>query len=165
MGLRERLRNRPRPTTRCLVAVEDTDAAEQELAEATAALQLQLFAGAAEESEAVTAARQRVEDARAALNACFETIVFTAMPPEDFETLLDAHPPRPDTDEEWNDATFPLACFLACAPDVFTAEEWQEWLRVNVNDGERIRLTSTAIRANTRVLDTNIPKDWIGILD
>lgn len=155
-SLRERLQHRPRPTAECKVAVVDTREAERELATATAALQLLVFAG---EGEMLTQARERVETAQAALETCFETVVCTAMPPDQFEELADQHKPRPDTnDDAWNVDTFPRECFLACAPDAFSRTEWEEWLTSSVNDGERWRLYNTAIEANVRVPDPSVPK-------
>ncbi|GIH76136.1 hypothetical protein [Planobispora longispora] len=157
MGLRDRLQGRPRPTASCRIAVVDTREAEQELTEAGAALQVLVFAGGGEE---LPAAKDRLSAARAALAACFETVVCAAMPPDEFEALVDAHKPRKDTDDEaWNNETFPRACFLECAPGEMTRQEWEEFLRTQVNDGERTLLYQTAIRANIRVPDPNVPKD------
>lgn len=163
MGLRERLQGRPRPTAECTVAVVDTRRAERELQEATAALQLLMLSG---ESQALAQARERVETAGGALERCFETIVCTALPPQEFEDLVDAHPPRKDhpDDDAWNTATFPKACFLACAPADLSADEWEEWLAAQANDGEQILLYNTAIAANIRTPDPSVPKDWTQIL-
>lgn len=165
MGLRERLQQKARPTDECKVAVEDTRAAERELQEAAANLQLLSFAGDAESREA---AQARFTAARAALEACFETVTFTAMDPDLFEQLSESeeHAPREGhpLDDAWNVDTFPRAVFFECAPDVFSREEWEDWLRAQVNDGERIRLYNTAVNANLRVLDPSVPKGLTEIL-
>lgn len=160
---RARLRGRSRPTAECKVSIDDTRAAERELAEATTALQLLLFGGGGEE---LAGARERVEAAREALEACFETIVCMALPPAEFEALIDAHPARKDhpDDDAWNVDTFPRACFLACAPDVMSRSEWEEWLDVQVSDGEQAKLYNTALEANVRAPDPSVPKGSMGTL-
>lgn len=159
MGPRERLLGRARPTDSCQIRVDDSTKAEAEASAAAAELQMVLLVGGDEQAR--EQARERVHQAQAALRACFEEIVCTALPPAEFEALADAHPPRPDDllDEAWNMDTFPRACFLACAPGYFTTAEWETWLDTQVNEGERIRLYNTAINANTRVPDPTLPKD------
>lgn len=159
MPLRERLAGRSRPTATYLLRIDDTTKAEEGLSEAQTAL---LLASAEEEK---AQARQDIEAAQAVLEACFEPIVMTAMPPEEFEALVDEHPPREGTkDEAWNIATFPQACFLACAPDEMNAEEWAAFLADRCSDGEQIAMFTTAIDANLRVPDPSVPKGLMEML-
>lgn len=165
MGQRERLQGRPRPTADCKIKVDDTAQQDRELAAAAADLQLLILTGA--DLQARDQARSRLDAAQAALDACFETVICTALPPDEFEDLVTAHKPREDhpLDEAWNVDTFPPACFLACAPlEVFSREEWEEWLETQVNDGERTLLYNTALTANLRVPDASVPKGLSEIL-
>ncbi len=160
MGLRERLDGKKRPTLPYKVRVEDTTAAEAALGEAQAELVLALG------TEREAAAQQTVKTALAALGACFEPIVFTAMDPEAFEALVAEHPPRPDTeDESWNADTLPRETFLRCAPPVYTAEEWLVWIARTCNRAERVELFNAAVAVNVRTVSPTLPKGWTEILD
>lgn len=161
-SLREQLLGRPRPTLQCPIAVADTAAAERAATEAQAELQLLVLTG---EADAAAEARQRLQEAKTALEACFQPVTLTALPPDEFEALADAHPPREGTDDEaWNVDTFPRACFLACAPTDLSTQEWETFLSERVNDGERARLYGTALAVNVRTVDPTVPKDWTGML-
>ena len=159
MSLRERLAGRARPTATYRLRIDDTTDAERELSEAQTSL---LLASTEEEKGR---ARQDINTAQAALDACFEPIVMTAMPPREFEDLVDEHPARKDTDDEaWNTETFPRACFLACAPNEMSAEEWDAFLAERCSDGEQIALFTTAIDANLRLPDPSVPKGLMEML-
>ncbi len=158
MPLRERLASRSRPTATYLLQIDDTTEAERELSEAQAALIL-----ATDDDK--EAARERVKAAQSKLEDCFEPIVFTALPPKEFEALVDAHPPRKGTeDEAWDTTTFPRACFLACAPGELSSEEWDQFIAERCSDGETSALYSAAISANIRVPDPSLPKGLMEIL-
>lgn len=162
MSLRERLDAKSRPTAKyqLLIDQDGAEAAEEELSAARAELPLVLLAG---DEARIQAVRDRVTAAQQAYKACFEKIVFTALPADDFEALIELpeHKPRDGTDDEiWNGDTLPRAAFLACAPDVYTAEEWEAWLADRVNDAERLALYSTAVNANSRTPDPSVPKGW-----
>ena len=159
MGLRERLRNRPRPGVPVRLQVDDPREAERHLEEALIGLRLAQTRGADE--QAVDGLRAGVEAARVAVETCFEEVRVTAMPPEDLEALIGAHPPREDgEDESWNRDTFPRALLLECLPDDMTADEWQAWLRVHCSDGEIAVFEAAALRINVRAPEGTLPKGW-----
>ncbi|GAA4100948.1 hypothetical protein [Nonomuraea soli] len=162
---RDRILGRPAPTAVYKLRVADTAAAAQALTDAQSELGILLVSGEGDEAT-LERARDRLASARADLEACFEPIVCTAMAPADFEGLVAKHPPREDhpEDETWNMSTFPHELFAKCAPDYLTPEEWAEWLKTRVNEGEQVGLVNTAIKANTRSMDESIPKDWTSML-
>lgn len=166
MSLRERLRERARPSLVYELPVGDVGGAVRALAEAEEAYSLVAFGtdddedAAAARVEAKETARQAIERARENLAACYERIELTAMPPDDYEALKALHEPRPDTDDtEWNAATFPKACFLACVAlgDLGTAG-WEDVLRENVSKAEREDLYAVARTVNIRLVNPALPK-------
>ncbi|MDH2425787.1 hypothetical protein [Sphaerisporangium sp. TRM90804] len=160
MGLRERLDGKERPTLPYKVRVQDTTAAEAALGEAQAELLMALG------TEREATAQEAVKAALAALEECFEPIIFTAMDPEEFEVLVAQHAPRPDTeDEAWNVDTLPRETFLRCAPPVYTPEEWLEWITRTCNRTERVELFNAAVAVNVRTVSPTLPKGWTEILD
>jgi hypothetical protein len=160
----DRLKARGLPTDTYWLAVADTDEPGRALAAARERLNLLVLTDG--EQEAVQAARDALHAAEAALKACYEPIELTALPPAEFEALVDAHPPRTGTDDDaWNTKTFPRACFLACAPKVWGAAEWEAFLDTRLSEAERTGLYNTALSVNVRVPDPTVPKDWMGTRD
>ncbi|WP_327047294.1 hypothetical protein OG320_05215 [Microbispora sp. NBC_01189] len=174
MSLRERLRARERPSLAYELPSGDVVGAQRTLAAAEEGLRLALLraakvatgedasdsesAEAADAEAAVAAAREAVTQAEEALDACYERIRLTAMPPDEYEALKALHPPRPDSDDtEYNPATFMRECFLACATEL-TPEEWEPILRENVTYAEREDLYLLAEAVNTRLVNPALPK-------
>ena len=152
-GRRERLLARKRPSFRYqLAVVDDTDA----IAEMLAAKEVLDTAGYRTDDgaeQAVAAAETRLEKARTAVEACYETVTLTAMPPVDFEKLLakPEYAARDGKDEKWNQDTFPPAVFLACVDDdELTSEEWATFTTENLAKGERESLFLAAVGINAR---------------
>ncbi len=159
MDLFDRLAAKPRPSLPYPVRVEDTTAAQQAVSDAQGELLMSL-GGEREE-----AARQRLADARAALGGCFQVITLTALPPEDFEALVDKHEPREGTDDEaWNADTFPRAAFYACVPPGRDEAWWADWLRRTCSDGEQTDMFNAAVAINVRSVSPTLPKGWTEIL-
>lgn len=109
MGLRDRLRERARPTAAFSLRVDDDTAA---LAELTAARE-------ADDDEGIAAAQ-------AAVDACYEQLRLMALPPADMEALIAAHP-AVEKDASWNPATFVPALLAACVESDVTEEDWVEY--------------------------------------
>ena len=150
-GRRERYLSRRRPSVPYSLPLEDDTDAVVELAAAKEALDAARFREDNKAEQAVADAEERLEKARAAVAACYDTVTLTAMLPKEFEELVAAHPARADHDEKWNDATFPKACFLACIDDdFFTPEEWGGWVDEHLAQGEQEHLFRTAIGLNAR---------------
>lgn len=156
---RDRLRGRGRPSAAYLLPVGNIAAAAREVrlaGQAWSVSQLRTDEGAA---EAVAAARQALDQAEEALQACYEEVRLTALAPEDYEALIAKHEPREGTDDElWDTTTFPKACFLACAPGDMSAPEWEDFLTSNVSWVERDDLLNLAIAVNVRQVNPAIPK-------
>jgi len=118
-------------------------------------------------------AKQAVKRAEKTFESCWEKILLTAMPPDEFEDLKAEHPPtdeqlKKDPDLEYNKATFRPALLAACAEGGHSAEEWQDMLNQQFSDGERQELftTALAINAGTRVVESVVlPKGSNGILN
>lgn len=161
-GRRERLLARKRPTATYQLAVEDTSAEIEELAEAKAALEVAQYRSDDGAMEAVSEAQQRVEQAREAVAACYEAVTFTALAPAEFEALAGKpeHKARDGKDEAWNADTFPRSCFLACVDTTdLSVDEWSEFVDANLSQAERTSLFLTAVGVNARFPDGTIPKD------
>jgi hypothetical protein len=160
----DRLSGRALPTDTYWIRVDDPTQAGEALTEARDTLRTRIMVDAPE--DAITEAREAVKAAEAALKACYEPIVLTALTADNFEKLVGEHKPRPDhiDDDAWNQSTFPRACFLACAPTEWDTAGWEAFL-ATLTAAEQESLFMTAVRVNARVLDPTLPKDWNGILD
>jgi hypothetical protein len=160
VSLRERLLNRPRPSGEFPVRVDDDTAARDQLERARRLLTMLLLQGGAEDS-VVEQARADVQEAEETLRACFEFVTLRALPALDFEALVTAHPPRPDTkDKLWNLDTFPRACFLAGVEGDLTAQEWESLWETGMSNAEQVEAGNAAIRVNIRTPDESLPKGW-----
>jgi hypothetical protein len=152
-GRRERLLARKRPTFDYqLAVVEDADAVA-ELSAAKEAFDTAEYRADEGAEQAVTEAEARLEKARKAVEACYEPVTLTAMPPTDFEALLakPEYAARDGKDERWNADTFPRAVFLTCVEDeALTAEEWVAFTDGSLSQGERESLFMAAVALNAR---------------
>lgn len=158
-GRRERLLARTRPTDDYQLAVVDVTGAVAELEAAKEALDAAGFRTDDAAAVAVAEAEARLEKSRAAVEACYEPVTLTALPPKEFEALVaePEHAAREGKDERWNGDTFPRACFLACAPDDLTPQEWEEFVDSSLSQGERESLFLAAVRINARWPSGSIP--------
>ncbi|AQZ67640.1 unnamed protein product [[Actinomadura] parvosata subsp. kistnae] len=160
MSLRDRLLNRPRPTGSFPLRVDDDTAARDELERARRLHTMLLLQGGVDES-ALEQARTDVREAEERLRDCFEFVTLRAVSAADFEALVTAHPPRPDTkDEMYNLDTFPKACFLACVEGELSQEEWERLWDTGLSNAEQIAAGNAAIRVNIRTPDESLPKGW-----
>lgn len=152
-GRRERLLARRRPTTVYQLAVEDDKAAIAEVTAAKDDLNTARFRSDDAAEQAVADAEERLAAARAALEACYEPVTLTALPPAEFEALI-AKPEyvaRDGKDERWNVDAFPRACFLACVDTSdLSAEEWTEFVDGSLSQGEREAIFLAAVSVNAR---------------
>jgi hypothetical protein len=142
-----------------LLPMDGMAAAAREVHLAEQAWRVSLLRTGEGAEEAVAAARQTLDQAQKALDACYERIDMTALAKPDFEVLVGKHPPREGTtDEKYNAETFPLACFLACAPADMPEKEWIEFLKRNVSTVEYDELLLLAVEVNVRRVNPGIPK-------
>ena len=152
-GRRERLLARRRPSTVYQLAVDDDTAAVAAVAAAKDELGTARFRSDDSAAQAVTDAEERLAAARAAVEACYEPVTLTALPPAEFEALIakPEYAARDGKDERWNVDTFPRACFLACVDTGdLTAEEWAEFADGSLSQGEREALFLAAVSVNAR---------------
>jgi hypothetical protein len=161
-GRRERLLARKRPTVNYQLAVMDDADAVAELAaakEALATARLRVDEGA---EQATADAEAHLAEARAAVEACYEPVTLTALPPVEFEALIakPEYAARDGKDERWNAETFPRACFLSCVTgDDLSADEWLEFVDGSLSQGEREALFLAAVGLNARWPSGAVPND------
>lgn len=166
LKMKDKLRGKKRPTTRCKIFVGDS---AQHLA-STQETFLKLvdtfkdYKPGEEMPEPLKiAGKHLLEDLGKIQEEYFQTFVFKAMLPEDFETLLDQHAPRPDTaDRGYNGETFPMAVFKECLIEpiysTLTDEEWQEFF-AECSHKEMNLILRTAMDCNMRNIEPSTPKD------
>lgn len=181
---RDRLLGRPRPSLpyRILVAPDEVEQARQALAKAQEdARQVRLKAG--RDSPAGKRAAKPVADAEAVVDACYETIVLRALPPERVEALDAEHPPTAEQMERvkaereqaakrgeqppdwpsWNDATYWPALLAECADGDMAVDDWVSFLAEHVSTGEAAGIKQAVLAVNRleRVADPLVlPKGW-----
>lgn len=164
MSQRERLLNRPRPSGTYPLRVDDDTEAREEVEQARTVLNTLEIHGDAADQAAVRKAKEALKKAKAKLKDCYEFVTLRALPADDFEALVSAHKPRPETDDRlWNNETFPKACLLACAQSDLSEEDWELIWTTVLSNAERIELSNAAIRVNVRVPDASLPKGWAQI--
>lgn len=108
---------------------------------------------------AIAAAQVDVDQARAALAACYEPVAIRALPPAAFEALAAEHPARPGQDEAYNLETLCPALFYAGVQGELTAEQWEHEIVPQLGRGEWWGLQAAAMTINGRATDGSIPKD------
>lgn len=150
MSLKDRLAQRPRPSTTYRLRIDDDTAAREELAEAQ-----------------TTTDAEWLVAAQVAVDSCYETVTITAMAPLDMEKLRAQHPP---TDEQraqvataqFNADTFVPALLAACVTSdpVITEADWTTYMATGaLTFGELNALFQTAWELNYRTPDVNLKKD------
>lgn len=153
---RDRLLARPRPSFPYPVRVDDPAEARQKLQKVqqeTRQAKLRHDKG----SEEYEAAEQRLADAQAEVDACYETVAITAMHPAEYEQLKADHPPTEaqlaeggDPPPDVNVDTFVPAVLAAGCDNGMTAEDWATFLGGRCSDGERQELRTVALAINER---------------
>ena len=146
MGLKDRLATRKRPSTAYALRVDDDTAARTALVTAQA-----------------SGDPTRIAEAEAALDACYEQLTITALPPVELEELLKQHPPtdaqRAAGHTTFNPDTFVAALLAACIASDVSEAEWMEYTTKGaMTAGETNSLFNDAWDINYRVLDQNIKK-------
>lgn len=140
--------------------VDDTEQRE----ELTEAKRLHLFASVAhkEDSDEVQEAARKVDGAQAKLDACYEPLTLTALPPADFEALMAAHPPTKEQrskDFEWNEETFRPALLAVTVEGDMTEDDWAEMNKSGqITWGEFTALFNACLNVNSRSSDDLLGK-------
>lgn len=109
---------------------------------------------------------QRITAAREALAACYEPLHLTAMPPEDWDDLVTAHPPPEKyKDRAWCDVgTFLPAALAACAAtEDVTEADWADHVKQGaMSPGEVRALLDDLVALHDRSPTAEIPKGSSG---
>lgn len=145
MGLTDRLATRKRPTTTHSLRIDDDKVARSELAAAVAA-----------------GDEARIVAARLAVEACYEQLTLTALPPVKFETLLEDHPPPPaeKAQKMFNPATFVPALLAACVDSDVDEATWTEYTTTGaMTIGEKAALFQAAWDINYREPSADLLKE------
>lgn len=105
----------------------------------------------------------RIKAATAAVGACYEPVVLTALHPAQMETLLGKHPPtdeqRERTKSVFNLDTFVPALLAASIESDMTEDDWAEYTSTGaMTAGEVADLFSKAWELNYRVPDVDLKK-------
>lgn len=143
MGLKDRLATRRRPTASYALRIEDDNTARAELAAARAA---------GDES--------RVVAAQGAVEACYEQVTLTALPPVELEALIAAHPAPAGMKKIFNPVTFIPALLAVSVDSDVTEADWAEYyVSGAMTNGEFSDLFEAVWRLNYRIPDPSVPKD------
>lgn len=155
MSLRDQLTTRALPSVTEYIEIKDPSEARGNLEKALRVLKHAEVKGDQAEVKRCKAAATR---ARKQHEKCFAKLTLRAMPPDDYEDLIDEHPPTPEQIAkagknpadwpEWNDKTFYPALFAACAEGDMEGQDWTSFLKTNVSRGERRRLYMVALAVN-----------------
>jgi len=135
MGLKDRLAQRKLPSTTYRLRVDDDAAARTKLAAASDAAD--------------------VAAAQAVVDACYEDLVVTALPPVEMEALLAAHPAteaqRAKDKTVFNPDTFVPALLAACVDSDVTEADWADYTTKGAMTGGEVNaLFATAWEINYR---------------
>lgn len=172
-GLREALKKRKVKTTVYripLVPLEEAQQIRSELDLARQTVSAGEFLKAQGEApqpdvlQAIAAAGEAVKDLESRLEACFFKVEFRGLPAEDFDALVQMHPPTEDQLDEarrkgeepamWNEETFYPELLERCAvSSELSAAEWVEELKTWPR-AERSEIRSRALEANVRSYTT-----------
>ncbi|MGH3427347.1 MAG: hypothetical protein ACRDQZ_07225, partial [Mycobacteriales bacterium] len=146
MGLKDRLAGRPRPTRPYSLRIDDDTTARAELAAARA-----------------VGDENRIVAAQTAVEACYEQVTITALPPITMEELIAQHPPpqtKPGGQEKiFNPATFVPAVLAACVDSDVTEADWTEYITTGaLTIGEVDDLFHAVWTLNYRAPSPDLPK-------
>lgn len=110
----------------------------------------------------ITDQRAAVDTARAAVQACYEQIQLTALPPTEYEALRALHPGPAGERESVATETFRPALLAACAAGDMTEQDWAAFFADNVSAGEGQELYVAALMVNESpsALDVSLGKGW-----
>ena len=135
----------------------ESDAAQAEVDAASRALHDAEARGAD-----LTAARERLEAAQAAMSPYVEVLQAVPLPPAEYEALVSAHPSADSA--TWDPETFVPALLAACllqdGEPVMTASDWAAWAKTPgaATSGELVALFNTCVTINDRSPSVHVGK-------
>jgi hypothetical protein len=167
---RERLLSRPRPSLPYPIRVVDPTEARQRLAEVQQ-LARQALLRHDKGSPEYRAAQERVVEAEAVVDACYATVMITALHPAVYEALKAEHPPKSEPEGDGDPADVDVDTFvpavLAAGTDAgMSAEDWAAFLAEHCSDGERqeLRVLVLGLNERARFVDSVVlPKGLTGM--
>lgn len=165
LKMKDKLKAKKRPTSRCKIFVGDPDE-HRKLTETSFMEFITLFKDfkpGEMTPELRDAALELTQSFSSVQEPYFQTFVFRAIHPVEFERFAEEHPPREGTsDIAYNYETFPMAVFKRClvepTADTLNDEEWEEFF-ANCSQKERRLLLDTALECNLRHIEPTTPKD------
>lgn len=168
LKMADKLKAKKRPTTRCQIFVGDHDEHSKSTQETFLKLvqTLKDYQPGQEMPEPMRiAGTHLLENWGKTQEEYFQTFVFRAMHPVEFEKLLDEddHKARPNTEDvAYNTETFPPAVFKKCliepVYDTLTDEGWKAFFD-ECSHKEMTLLLNTALECNMRNIEPSTPKD------
>ena len=152
------------------MSVVDTEVAEKAKRDLAAFEQMRMtlmLSGGDDANNAVflERAQEQVDQAQAAVDACYHRIWFRGLGYTEFDALVALHPPTAEQAKDkwaWNPDTFNFALIAACAVDSdLTAEDWaaelddaERWSRA-----DRSTMINRALECNRQTMADAVPKD------
>lgn len=109
-----------------------------------------------------------IEVARAALDTCYEQITLVAMPAQDWDCLVDAHPPADDKAKKYgawcNPMTLLPAALVACVQNSdATEQDWAEYVVTGaMGPGDATALLDKLVSLHSREVGDGPGKDSTG---
>lgn len=165
MSQRERLLGRRIPPTRVSIRADFSVESDIALGVVDTARQALLAAQARGDDPAPF--QQRLDEAEAAAEAFYEVLTVSPIPANQYEALVDAHPPSEDLRKQgyqWDPVTFVPALLAACIgqdeDDPMTVEDWAKLASepAAVASGEIAALFQVCIQVNDRSPDVRVGK-------
>lgn len=162
MSLSAALARKQRREEYCDVLVDDPTKAEAAVGVAERAV-LDAALEHGPDSEQVTAAKEHLAAAHAAVASCYHRVVVRNLSPAKFEALVAAHKPtkaQEAADALWNADTLAPALLAACAVDSdLTEEAWTDLFTGGLfSKADRDALFGTALAVNISPRSSTVPK-------
>lgn len=168
LKMKDKLKTKKRPTTRCRIFVGDHDKYRTEVEESWSNI-INLFKDYNPDEDLPEplkiAGKGMMEELTKLQDPYYQTFVFRALHPVKYEELMDEYPPRPGTKDEicnWTDfnARIFKECLIEPGYDSLSEEEWQEFFD-ECSHKEYQMLMNAAMDANIRNVDPQSPKDMM----
>lgn len=145
-------------------ALVDVETVERVSRKLQAARQLEHGAMLSDNPDVKTRAAAVLAEIEAERDACFHRIWFRGLGSDEWDALVDLHPPTPEQAKDgaaWNDETFNYGLLEATAIDSdLSADDWRRELADEKwTNADRRQLVLAAVRAQRQTLADQVPKD------
>lgn len=138
MSLLDDIKARELPSESYKLAKKDTTLAQAAYSAATMALRRLESKGEKKSTAAYKRAAKSVDETQQALDACYIELIVRALPADEYDALIDKHPPTEaqeakakEKSEEivWNEDTFKPALLSASVDGDMSADDWSAALK------------------------------------